>query len=88
MAGSTETSLTNDLKREGPSRKEGQKEADGHSGIIKVPRPEQAVPRTRTASTTRPTGGQTQLFSPLQSCTKASTPLQPREANLELKRGS
>ena len=29
MAGSTKTSLTNDLKREGPSRKEGQKEADG-----------------------------------------------------------
>ena len=66
MAGSTKTSLTNDLKREGPSRKGGQKEADGHSGIIKVPRPEQAV-KTRTASTTRPTGGQTQLFSPLQS---------------------
>ena len=87
MAGSTKTSLTNDLKREGPSRKGGQKETDGHSGIIKVPRPEQAV-RTRTASTTGPTGGQTQLFSPLQSCTKASTPLQPGEANLELKRGS
>ena len=48
---------------------------------------EQAV-RTRTASMTKPTGGQTQLFSLLQSCTRALTLLQPGEANLELKRGS
>ena len=67
--------------------KRGQKEANGHSGIIKVPRPEQAV-RTRTAFTTRPTGGQTLLFSPLQSWIRASTPVQPGEANLEFKRGS
>ena len=67
--------------------KRGQKRADVHSGMIKVPRPEQAV-RTRTAFTTRPTGGQTLLFSPLQSWTKASIPVQPGEENLELKRGS
>ena len=87
IRGRTKTSLTKLLNLEGVECKKGQKDADGHSGMTRVPNSLQAS-SFLTGRSIKDTGGQIQLISQLQSWANASTPQLPGEANLELNLGS
>ena len=76
IRGRTKTSLTKLLNLEGVESKKGQKDADGHSGMTRVPNPLQAS-SFLTEGTVKDTGGQIQLISQLQSWANASTPQLP-----------
>ena len=73
----------NEANSEGRGLIIGQKNADGHSGMIRVPNAQHARV-CLIISTTTDTGGQSQLFSPRQSWDKLSTAQQPGDKNLEL----
>ena len=69
IRGRTKTSLTKLLNREGVECKKRQKDADGHSGITRVPYLLQAS-SFLTERTIKDTGGQIQLISQLQNLGK------------------
>lgn len=82
--------LNNKTKQANSGRKgfnKGHKNADGHSGTIRVPTERHSRARLIT-SITKETGGQSQLFSPRQSMEKASMALQLGDMSVQLNLGT
>ena len=68
--------------------KKDQKDANGHSGINRIPHRLQESSSLTACTIIKDTAGQTQLISQLQSWANACAPQLPGETNLELNLGS
>ena len=88
VRGRTKSSLSKLLNKEYVECKKDQKDANGHSGINRIPNRLQESSSLTACTIIKDTAGQIQLISQLQSWANAYTPQLPGETNLELNLGS